>query len=362
MNLNRLHKIFGGGSNLKRSDIRDYGSTSNQETKHSIESASLQSSFDSDALEGWEQVNYDTSAMERLDKKFAPKANNYIYILGTAMVTVLILGSYYLLAPPIEIITDESDTKITGLIADQEVTLDESDVNIPAAIEQMVEAPQKEQIKVAVIKEDFKEKKSQPLKENVIEIESLPLIALEIEENEKAEISRKHEHAKEMYMYDFKTVDYSRYRSNPTVKINQIVLTGTPASKEDQHSKELDPVWKEALIPYEEYLNKSMKIFGRGQYKRSLTRFETILDTYPTDVNSSFYGGLCLFNMGEYSKAIALFNKCILGPFSNFDEEAQWMIGLSHEKLGNTKEAKKIFQSIVDQKSYYKNQAAKKLK
>lgn len=362
MNLNRLHKIFGGGSRLKREDIQNYGTSSDQRTKHAIESASLSSSFESDALEGWEHAAYNTDAMARLDKKFVPKTNGYIYLLGTAVVTVLLIGSYYLLTPPAEIQPNIEHQMITGLIEDQQVTLDESDVKLPEAIEQMTLAPQKEQVEVKVIKEDFKEKKSHPVKETSIEIESLPIIALELEQNKKAEIVRKHDLAKELYLYEFKTVDYTNYRTNPTVKINQIVLTGTPANKENEQSNDLEPIWKEAHIPYSEYLNKSMKIFGRGQYKRALTRFETIIGTYPTDVNSNFYGGLCLYNMGEYDKGIKMFNSCILGPFSNFDEEAQWMIGLSHEKLGNTNEAKKIFQSIIEQNGYYKTQAKKKLK
>lgn len=361
MNLNRLHRIF-GGSSLKRDDIKEYGASSDQKSKHKIEAASLSSSFDSDALEGWEHVNYDTTAMANLDKKFVPKASSYIYMLGTAIAAIVIIGGYYLLVPPTEIIPEDDHQMITGLIEDQQVTLDESDVKIPESIEKMIVAPKTEQIKVTVIKDDFKEKKNQTIEETPIEIESLPFIALEIEQNEKAEIERQHDHGDELYLYDFKTVDYTTYRSNPTVTINQIVLSGTPADKEDENSEDLDPIWKEAQIPYQEYINKSMKIFGRGQYKRALTRFETVLDTYESDVNSSFYGGLCLFNMGEYSKGIKLFNNCILGPFSNFDEEAQWMIALSHEKLGETKEARKIFQAIVEQNGYYKSQAETKLK
>ena len=66
--------------------------------------------------------------------------------------------------------------------------------------------------------------------------------------------------------------------------------------------------------------------------------------------------------MGEYQQAIDSFKDCIYGPFSNFDEESQWMIALCYEKLGKRDQAKKYFQKIVEQGGYYKNQASAKMK
>ena len=363
MNSNRLHRIFGGGSNLSREDIKRYGDTKDGHVKNQIESRSLNDSFDNDALEGWEEAGYDTNVMANLDRRFSPRSNSGLYIAGSALLVVtLFIGGYYLLNNDETPIAENETEKITELTAEQEITLDESDLLIPEPIEQMHVAPEKEQIQVAVIKEEFKEKKEQDVPDTPIEIESLPLIAIEIEQNDEQEIVRQHDHAKEIYLYDLKLIDYTKYRSKPTVRTKQVTLSGTPANMESDESEQLDPIWREVNIPYMEYLSKSMKIFGRGQYKRSLTRFETIIETYSADVNANFYGGLCLYNLGEYEQAIKFFNTCILGPYSNFDEEAQWMIALSHEKLGNKQESNKIFTAIIEQNGYYKTQAEKKLK
>lgn len=362
MNLNRLHRIFGGGSNLSREDIQNYGNTADQQVKHTIESKSLNDSFDNDALEGWELAGYDTTVMSKLDRKFKPRSNSGLYIVSSiVLVGGLLIGSYFFLGNnSLDPITDQE--KIADSQIDTEITLDESDLLIPITIEEMVSAPKKEQVQVKVIKNEFKEKKDQATPQTPIEIESLPIVSLEIQENEKKEIIRVHDQAKEIYLHDLKLVDYTQYRSKPTIKTKQVTLSGTPANMENNQSEEMDPIWKEVDVPYIEYLNKSMKIFGRAQYKRALTRFDIIIDTYATDINANFYGGLCLYNLGEHEKAIKYFNTCILGPYSNFDEEAQWMIGLCHEKLGNKKEARKIFTTIVEQNGYYKSQAEKKLK
>ncbi len=360
MNLNRLHRIFGNDKNLSREDIQKYGQTTDESTKYSIESASLSDPFDADALEGWQEVNYNLGTLSKLDRKFKPRSYTGMYITSVVMI-IAIVGSVLLwqsFTNPKSNTTELPETST----AEQEIILDESDLIIPESISKMEIAPVKEQMKVAIIKEEFKDKKVHPAKEKPIEIESLPIISLEIEENTRHEIIREHNHASEIYLHELKLVDYTKYRSKPTVKTKQVVLTGTPANKENEHSEEMDPIWKEVDVPYIEYLSKSMKVFGKGQYKRSLARFETIIATYPMDVNANFYGGLCLYNLGEYEKGIELFNKCILGPYSNFDEEAQWLIALSHEQLGQHDQAQKIFRSIVDQRGFYKDQAKKKLK
>lgn len=364
MSLNRLHRIFRSNSSLSRDDIRAYGSQSDNASRHAIEEKAS-GSFESDALEGWEQVNYNTSAMSALDKKFAAKSYINYYLFGTIAVAAIVIGSYFALnvgGSDLQPDKETTDQLITGLDEDQQIILDESDVIIPEPIQQMVEAAPIAQVKVEVIKNDFKEKQEQPHNEVKIEIESLPVLEIEIPEPSTPEIVREHFNAKEIYFFDLKLVDYTKYRSNPTVKTKQIILTGTPANKENEESEELDPIWKDVSIPYEEYIKKSMKIFGKGQYKRALTRFETVIATYNDDVNANFYGGLCLYNLKEYEKAISFFNSCIRGPYSNFDEEAQWLIGLSYEVTGDSEKARKIFQSIVDQNGYYKSQAQKKLK
>ncbi|MBL4862573.1 MAG: hypothetical protein JKY09_06105 [Crocinitomicaceae bacterium] len=366
MNSNRLYRIFESKSKLSRKDIGSYGSSADQKIKQRIETKSASSSFDMDAMEGWEQLSHDTSVMKRLDKKFMPKSYAGISIISA----VIILGltgffalNYFNADKPVNEVIAENGMKevITTLMEGQRITLDESDVLIPAPIENMIEVPVKEQIQINEIKDNFKEMKETYSPEKIIEIVVLPPISIEIPE-ETPDIVRDHKMAKEIYLHDLKLVDYRKYRSKPTIKTKQMVLTGTPANMEDQFSKEPEPIWRDVQIPYIDFMDKSVGIFSRGNYKKGLTRFETILETYSDDVNANFYAGLCLFNLGEYPKAIEAFSHCINGPFSNFDEEAQWMTALSYEKSGDLVQAKKYFLIIQGQNGFYANQAAKKVK
>lgn len=367
MNLNRLHNIFGKSKRLNREDIDQYGQTTNPEVQNIIEQKAAADGFGTDALEGWEQLSYDTSSMNALDKKFI--SNNHVewYVLGGGLIAVIIITVVFFIATPessapLNVSHNNDDSIVTKLLEDQQITLDESDVIIPIPIELMHDAPNKKQVKPETIKINFHEMDSIRVEAPSLITAELPIIDIDIEQPEDLKIVRAHEFAKEIYLHELKLVDYSNYRSEPKVKTRQMVLTGTPANMEGRESETFDPTWRNVDVPYMEYIKKSMQIFERGNYKKSLTRFETILGTYKLDVNANFYAGVCLYNLGEYNLALPHFRGCIDGPYSNFDEEALWMSALSHEQLDNKLEARKLFEEIRNVKGFYASQAKNKLK
>lgn len=168
--------------------------------------------------------------------------------------------------------------------------------------------------------------------------------------------------AKEIYLNDLKLIDYRAYRENPAVETKQLILTGTTADKEGKHSESFESNWQNVQIPYMQYLDKSVYYFNKGKSKKALARFETIIETYPLDVNANFYAGLCLFNFGEYTDAIAKFETCLGSTYRNFDDEAIWMKALSLEHLHREIEAKKLFTLISENNGFYAEQAREKLK
>jgi TolA-binding protein len=363
MNSNRLHNIFGSKSRLSREDISKYGNTKDPNVKHHIEMKSTDS-FESDAMEGWEALSYNTSIMTSLDKKFATKSNFGIYLAATVSILGIVSLLFFLNREGAEEAmntTPQQSENITTLMENQEITLEQSDVVLPQPIEEMEIAPIEEQVKIEDIKDDFKEMNTNYEPEEPIVIEMLPIFDV-IPEPIEPEIIREHNYGKEIYLQDFKLVDYRKYRSKPAVKTKQIVLSGTPANMEGRESSEIEPEYKVIDIPYIEYIEKSMSRFSKGSYKNALSRFENILSTYSDDVNANFYAGLCLFNLKEYKQAIQSFNSCINGPYSNFDEESQWMIALSYEKLGKTEKAQEYFSMIIEQGGFYKKQAQGKMK
>ncbi|OFZ52787.1 MAG: hypothetical protein A3D92_21570 [Bacteroidetes bacterium RIFCSPHIGHO2_02_FULL_44_7] len=366
MNLNLIHSLFGSSSPLKRSDIETYGRTTDPLVKNAVEQKAAADSFDADAMEGWEELGYDTGALNRLDKQFMPKSNLGWYIggglavAGIVAVAVVVIFTWNSAEPESEALVQQAEVE-----TDHEqlnITLDESDVVLPALIEQMHDAPELKQLQPSIIKQDFHDIEAIRRKEPPGPVAELPILELSTDRHRDVEIIRKHEQAKEIYLHDLKLIDYRNYRSQPQVKTRQMILTGLPADYEETGMEEQDPTWQEVNVPYIDFIDKSMRIFGQGNYKRALSRFETVLETYDMDVNARFYAGLCLYNLGEYDQSIPNFEACINGPYSNFDEEAKWMIGLTYEHMGERVKARKIFEEIEKEGGYYKDQATKKLR
>lgn len=365
MNLRRITNIFGARPPLSREDITAYGKNPDAATQHDVEAKGVSSSFESDAMEGWEAMGYDVTSMQKLDKKFMHSSKAGWYIGGTIFVAATIATLLL-----VDFSGDQTRTpevpkeKITQLLEEQEVTMEQSDLILPDSIYELNIAPQELQIEPKAIQKEFKDMQTEYKEKTPPLIEMIPLDEIRIPNNiGKPElVKKKTKTAAELYLYDLKLIDYRKYRSRPAVKTKQVVLTGTPASKEGETSEEPTSEMQEVEIPYIEYLSKTMRKFSRGSFKNALSRFDIILATYKDDVNANFYSGLCLYNLGEYEAAIDRFLACRLSDFSNFNEEAQWMTALCYEELGQNDKAKVYFQKIIEQGGFYKKRAQDKMK
>lgn len=365
MSLNRLYNIF-KSDRLERSDVEAYGRSTDSSTQNAIEQKAMNDPFDSDAMEGWEELSYDPSVMANLDKAFAPTKGFSLFkvigggvVITSAVIAVLYFAVFQEASNPIIASTPEETIEPSTSDEDQRIVLDESDISLPAPIELMNHAPKAEQVRPKQISKEFQE---------IItfrnETPKLPVVQLPPVNplpTPSPEIVRDHKEAKEIYLHSMKLVDYRKYREKPEVKTKQLTLTGTPADKEGEYSEDEDSVWRDVDVPYIDYIDKSISTFERGNFKKALTRFQTILETYPDDVNANFYAGICLFNLGEYKTAITHFTRCIDGKFSNFDEEAQWMMAESYDKTGNSSKAKALYQTISAGGGFYAKQAKDKL-
>lgn len=365
MNLNRLYSIF-QSSRLERADVETYGRSTDTLVRNEIEQKEMNDSFDADAMDGWEQLSYNPMVMKNLDKKFAPSTATSLFkiIGGTALIgSAVVVALYFTVfqeASKLPVAQKSSQKGEISHLKEPMIVLEASDVALPAPIERMKHAPKAAQVATKQISKEFQE-----MIQFRVETPNLPVKPLPNFDTENAgslEIVRNHKVAKEIYLHSMKLVDYRKYREKPQVKTKQLILTGTPANKEDEYSEEEDPVWKDVDVPYMDYIEKSVGIFERGNFKKALSRFQTILETYSDDVNANFYGGICLFNLGEYSKAVVHFEQCLSGSFSNFDEEAQWMMAECYEKSGDSAKAKVIYRAIASGNGFYANQAKDKLK
>lgn len=367
MNLKRITKIFGQSPPLSREDITAYGDAPDSATQHRVESKEVSSSFEADAMEGWEAMHYDLAAMQNLDKKFMGSSNNLgWYISGTLVVAAAIATLFLIDFTPEKNVSTSNGVpkeKITEFLDEQEVTLERSDIVLPDSISELEIAPQELQIKPKVIQQEFEDMKSEYMEKVPPRIEMIALDQKRIPlQQAEPKILKEHKTAAEIYLYDLKLIDYRKYRSRPAVKTKQVVLSGVPANMEEQYSEDPVSETQDIEIPYIEYISKTMRKFSRGSFKNALSRFDIILSTYKDDVNANFYSGLCLYNLGEYEAAIDRFLACRLSIYNNFNEEAQWMTALSYEELGQDDKARTYFEQIVEQGGFYKKRAQAKMK
>lgn len=359
--------ISSTGAGFSREDIHNYGTSSDERMKHDIEMRSNESSFEQDAFDGWDALNYEMSAMNRLDKRFM-KSNFSWFNASLVLVTIVSVST----AIFFWMNSNTTETTISNAeIATQEsttdpvtITIDEEDIVLDEEIQGMTEAVEPEQINVVHIKSEQKSIDSFQLAKLVVDtIQHLqPLPTEPVDKPAVPELMKSKMHGKEVYLNDFKLLDYREYRSRPEVKTKQLVLTGTSADKEYSTSEGQTPEWKDVQIPYIDYIDKTTRLFSRNSFKKALDRCETILKTYPDDVNALFYGGICLYNLKEYNKAIEYFSKVRSNDFSNFDEEAIWLIANSLEKSGASEKAKAKYKEIVSEGGFYAKQAQERLK
>lgn len=346
-------------TNLSREDIRSYQTTTDERLKHSIEKKALDDDFDADALEGWSIPSAGGFSMNKLDKRFGKKFPAFSLTVGILSVSVLILTVLYFSEK------SEPNEEVPSTKDRQLISYEKTDIVLPESIEEMKELPQKEQIQIKTIQRDFEVQKQQTEVKNEA-VETQPISNLPTKEIEDTKLPdrpiKEVLFGKEIYLSDLKVLDYRAYRSRPAIQTKQLELTGTPANQsEPGETNEEEFIWKNVDVPYIEYLEKSMEIFSRGNNKKALARFEEIIKTYPDDLNALFYAGLCYYNLREFDKAIASFEKCSDSKYTNFNEEAEWYKAKSLLASGNKDQARSLLTKILNDNGYYSAQAKKLL-
>lgn len=159
------------------------------------------------------------------------------------------------------------------------------------------------------------------------------------------------------YLYDLYVIDYTKIRRQNNLFYKRFEIGGVSADKETENSNATELVETEVEISYFIYLQKSMESFSKNQYKRALNRYLTILKQYPNDLNALFYGGLCYFNLGQYSAALSLFESIEKVDLEGFKQEAKWYKGKSLIQLKKYPLAKQVLDEIIAEGGFYSQEA-----
>ncbi len=352
MNKGELYNFISGKKTLSKEDIN-----SSLEGKSKIDASELDD-FDKDALEGWTESGLKEARMSNVSKKLGFSGSNLNLVLAGIISIVILVVLFWPLINPAPTV------KSTQTSVEKQF-IEETDIFIAEKFDTLTEEKEITAIEIVALR---KTQKAQPKilttsidKTPVFDIEVLPIKQLETKPVvEQVKISSRKK-IKEVYFHTFKLIDYRLLRSKPTVETRQMNLTGTSANLDSTNQKPNEVVWQTIDVPYIDYLEKTMYYFDKGNLKKVLARFDIILDTYPGDINALFYSGFAFYNLNEFDKAQNRFEQVLKSNISNFDEEAMWYLGLSFEKLGQTKIAKEIFKTISESGSFYSEMAKKKL-
>jgi TolA-binding protein len=112
--------------------------------------------------------------------------------------------------------------------------------------------------------------------------------------------------------------------------------------------------------------NLAMKYFSTQEYDKAIGEFNKSVQTEKdaTKINNiNYYIGESYFGLRQWDKAVSFFDHVIKSSNSNKKAEAQIMIAEAHIRSGQTSEAKKAFQALIEQypKSNYIPRARKML-
>lgn len=318
--------------------------------------------FEKDAFEGWKESGLSLSQMKRMDqlaaKKFGSSFFNGYFFLGTGAVIATITTI---------VLLNAREQTLPTKPEKQQMAIERTEVNLPEKIDTLVELKKEIQLLPKEMIQKGKEEKQTP--NNVatetaqfIETMDISLEPLPANIEDKEVAISKQKMAKEIYLHGIKAIDYSVYRTNPEIKIDQIILSGLPASYESEADIETEAKTKTVLIGYTDYLDKTLSYLSKSRWKNTLARCEEILADYPDDINALFYSGFCLYNLQQYDEACDKFSACLQLNFSNFNEEASWYLAKSRLANGEKELAKTLLKAIKDNKGYYGKDAEKLLK
>ncbi len=310
------------------------------------------SEFEQDAIEGWKKSGLKMNVMNKLDQHHWLKRNSMYFLLGTVLISALIivalnpsLGSKKPLVYSNEnLIQTETEHQLISHEKD-------SVIHKPSFISKQTILP----TQIIETQKELKLDQCNPKNEIIY----LPLKKADLIQHDRENFNLL---AKEVYLYDFKLIDYRQYRS---VEMEQKIFSptsGLPADQEKYSSEENEKGPKKYQVTYYDYIKKTMFFFKEGEYERALQRYQIILETYPEDMNALFYGGLSAYNLGDYPKALTYFQKLNSKQMANFNEEAEWYSAKSLLESGETAKAKDLLKKIASQKGFYAKQAQKLLK
>lgn len=165
-----------------------------------------------------------------------------------------------------------------------------------------------------------------------------------------------------VYVHDMLVIDLTSFYNKKIRVVNKHFSTsGTRVYNEERTESPavIDSPYR--YITYLEMLDSALGYFSANEFERSIHVLNSMLNTYPGDVNALFYSGLCKYNLGLTEGAIERF-QLVQGHFlKTFDQEAAWYLALSYDRQNDPK-TDDLLRSIRDKGGFYSKRAQELLR
>ena len=289
--LNLLNKIFGPKKPLTREEIDEL---KQGHSSHDLESKLNDDGFNQESMEGWEDVQGDVNLnMSSIDEKMKNSFNtnissgekNSIYLfIGVFCAAMLTLIIYTYQGNTLTLNKTEVSEN-TALLNDTKVENSKQQIEKERISKKLAEVDKYSAIdkKQQITKEQLKrnapdqnvatEKTNKSTSEDIKTVSSLePKDLTEVPTSERNNLS--YRMVSEVYLNEFKAVDYRTIREDKPIELLQELPTGTPANQsnnDNTNNGESDVVTKK--IDYVEYLKESQWLFSKNKFKRALKRY-----------------------------------------------------------------------------------------
>ena len=109
-------------------------------------------------------------------------------------------------------------------------------------------------------------------------------------------------------------------------------------------------------------VNDALSYYNAGDYRTANTRFNTILASSPGREDALYYNGMALYYLKRYNEALKSFSDLMKNKQSMYYQSAEWQTALIYIESGNTAQARKILNRIIDGNGNYRNAAEEAIK
>lgn len=287
-----------------RSLFKKYFNSKNHRVRNQIERSVQDDDMVMDAIEGFHTDEQAWSQFEKFDRRFNRSVRLKRYLFFSVSLSLSLMIGWSLIPPftsksPKERLSMQP--KEGGIIIHRQQQI----VKMQPVAKADAITP-KQVLMESVVQVQRQEGKTQALEK----MKQMPAQRIELKKDASNRLALTN--GRELYIKNFKVIDYRYYRKEQT-KNN--------ASVEENEFAE-----KTIKIPYFNLLSTAIEDFAQSNYKLALLHFDEILAVYADDANALFYGAMCLFNLGEYAQVENRLVKLQNIPMANFREEANWYL------------------------------------